>query len=134
MSIFVGDLIEAKVDHPTLGQHTFYPKSSESSTIDRGGLRTNDDENQVTANGNIWQLNLVRGHFEMVVSNDENIQNDADFVTKLAGSKEDGEWTISHTNGAIYGLTGRPVGSIQPDLNVGTFTMKVAGKVTKISG
>jgi hypothetical protein len=135
MSATAGDLIEARVEHPTLGNHTFYPKSNESVTKDGGGYRANDDANAVTAVGMITQINLVRASLEMVVANDENVREDADFAIALSGAAVDGEWTFTHKNGVTLGMTGRPVGDIQPDLNVGTFTLKIAGtNMRKISG
>jgi hypothetical protein len=126
MSALAGDLLEARVQHPTLGNHVFYPKSNESVSRDPGGFRTNDDANQITSAGMITQINRVRGHMEMVVANDDNIRLDADFVASLMKDPVDGEWTFSHVSGVTYGGTGRPVGDIQPDLNAGTFTLKVA--------
>ena len=126
MSALAGDLIEASVSHPILGSHIFYPKSNESVNRDPGGIRVNDDANQITAVGMIVQMNRVRGYMEFTVASDDNIRKDADFVAELMASPENGEWTFSHITGVTYGGTGRPVGDIQPDLNAGTFTMKVA--------
>jgi hypothetical protein len=128
-----GDFIEVRVSHPTLGDHTFYPKSNEGNTFDPGGVRAVDDANMITGNGaeTIDQLNRVRSSFEIVCANDMNEREDAQFAASLGGDPVPGQWTVSHISGVTYGLTGRPVGDIQVDTNAGTFTLKVAGTVAQ---
>lgn len=127
MAIIGGDWLQITVQHPTLGKHTFLPKSNETSTFDVGGITTNDDANQVTATRQgIWQMNMARGFLETVVANDMNEGQDVIFAKKLSGDPVDGTWTASHINGSIWGFTGRPVGDIQADMNAATFTLKVA--------
>lgn len=128
-----GDFIEVRVSHPTLGDHTFYPKSNEGNTFDPGGVRAVDDANMITGNGaeTIDQLNRVRSSFEIVCANDMNEREDSQFAAALGGDPVPGQWTISHISGVTYGLTGRPVGDIQVDTNAGTFTLKVAGAVAQ---
>jgi hypothetical protein len=131
-----GDFIEVRVSHPVLGDHVFEPKSNEGNTFDLGGARTSDDANAITGAGNpIWQLNMTRGFFEVVVANDANTKNDAQFAADLSAHPEPGEWTFTHINGVVWGMTGKPVGDIQPDTNAATFTLKVSGgKPVKIVG
>lgn len=136
MASIGGDFKEIKVSHPTLGDHIFLPKSNEGNTFDPGGVRTGDDANMITGSGEpIWSLNTVRAFFEVVVANDMNTRADAIFAAKLAGDNVDANWTLSHRNGTVWGLSGRPVGDINPDTNVATFTLKIAGSITtKIVG
>ena len=63
MANFIGgDIIEAVCSHPTLGDFRFQAKSNESFTMDKGGIRTNDDANSVTGAGEmIQQMNRVYG-------------------------------------------------------------------------
>lgn len=134
MATTAGDWLEIKVDHPTLGQHTFYPKSNEGSNFVKGGIRTNDDDNQTASGDPIWQMNFVRGSLEVVIADDMNVRLDSDFANQLTASPVDGNWTCSHINGSIWGFSGRPVGDITTDTNAGTFTLKIAyaGKPNKI--
>ena len=122
-----GDADEIVCQHP-LGDFRFFPKSGESYTIDTGGVRANDDANQITTSGKMMsQLNTVRGSFEgpMAIDTDgEALENAA----KLSAHPENGSWTFSLLNGRVHKMIGRPVGDIQEDTNAGTFTLKVAGE------
>ena len=131
-----GDFIEVRVSHPVLGDHVFFPKSNEGNTFDPGGFKTNDDANGITGSGEpIWQMNNSRGFFEVVVANDANDRNDAQFASDLQSSPIPGDWTFSHVNGVVWGMTGKPVGDINVDTNAATFTLKVSGgKPVKIVG
>jgi hypothetical protein len=126
-----GDILQVTVNHPTLGDHTFYPKSNEGNTFDPGGVRAVDDANMITGNGleTIDQLNRVRASFEIVIAQDANEREDAQFASQLAGDPLPGTYTVSMLNGVTYGFNGRPVGDIQVDTNASTFTLKVAGAV-----
>ena len=55
MAFVGGDLLEISASHPEFGDRTFYPKAAESFTLNKGGVRTNDDANSVTSNGTIIQ-------------------------------------------------------------------------------
>lgn len=122
-----GDVDEIVCQH-TLGEFRFNPKSNESATIDKGGIRANDDANQLTSNGQMMsQMNRVRWGVECPVAvdmiNDVELEN----VSKLAAHPDLGTWTFSMINGAVYKGKGRPVGDIQMDSNAGTMTLKIAG-------
>lgn len=122
-----GDVDEIVCQH-ILGEFRFNPKSNESFTIDRGGIRANDDANQVTSNGQMMsQLNRVRWSVEGSIAVD--IVNDKELseIGNLSKHPELGVWTISMTNGAVYKGKGRPVGDIQTDTNAGTMTLKISG-------
>jgi len=128
MATYGGDLISATVNHPILGNHTFYAKSNEAVNKSTGGFRANDDANAISGDGlPIWTLTQERGFMEFTVANDERNREDAKFASDLAGDLDDGEWVFTHKNGVTWALTGRPVGDINPDMNPATFTMKVAG-------
>lgn len=131
-----GDITEVTYNHPTLGTGVFYPKSNESSNYDLGGIRKNDDANQVDGAGrSIHQMNRVRWSYELTVANDMNATNpEVEQANALAADPEEADWTFTHINGTVYGGKGSVVGDIQPDGNVATFTLKVAGggKLAKV--
>ncbi len=137
MSVNGGDLVEITYNHPTLGSGVLYPKSGEGSTFDEGGIRNNDDANGIDGAGRaIFQKNRVRWSLECVISNDQNVENEAQKVRALCESSEDTTWTITHINGTVWEAKGQPVGDIQPDGNEATFTLKISGGgvMAKISG
>ena len=122
-----GDILEITYNHPTIGSGVLFPKANESTTLDLGGFRNNDDASQVTTSGQLMvQKNRVAGSFEVTVENDNNLRNDLKQMVDVAGAIEEAEWTIQHISGAVYRGSGVPVGDMQVDLNTGTFTLKVA--------
>lgn len=132
-----GDIIEVTVNHPTLGTGIFKIKSNESSTLDLGGIRKNDDANQISTDGTtmIRQMNMTAWSAEFTVINDTSAPVPAaELVCALMESPEEGDYTIALINGIVYGGQGSPVGDNQPDANTSTFTMKIngAGKLKKI--
>lgn len=123
-----GDVIEIRYAHPDLGNGVFYAKANESNTMNLGGLRTNDDANQVAGNGEpIFQTNRTLGSWEMVIANDMQGENTLQKASDLAASPVSADWVISISNGTSWGMTGKPVGALETDGNVATFTLKVAG-------
>ncbi|MNQ44429.1 hypothetical protein D3C85_581840 [compost metagenome] len=123
-----GDVDEIVCQH-TLGEFRFAPKSNESATVDFGGVRVNDDANQVTANGqNMKQQNRAKWSVEVPVAVDMVSENNTlEDIAKLAAHPDDGTWTFSFLNGAVFRGKGCPVGDIQGDSNAGTVTLKTAG-------
>lgn len=123
-----GDADEIVCQH-TLGEFRFAPKSNESFTVDMGGVRVNDDANQVTANGqNMKQMNRAKWSVEGPVAVDMTSTNTTlDDIAKLCAHPDDGVWTFSFLNGAIFRGKGSPVGDVQGDSNAGTVTLKVSG-------
>jgi len=131
-----GDVIEIVCNHPTLGDFRFDAKSNESFTIDRGGIRNNDDANSVTGSGRtIDQKNRVGWSVEGPIAVDLASNYEQEALDKLSESPDHGVWTISHISGAIYKGTGRPVGDLQPDTNTAQMSIKIAGggKLEKIA-
>jgi hypothetical protein len=131
-----GDVLELRVNHPTLGSRIFFPKAGEDNSYDLGGFRNEDDASAVTSSGEmINKKNRVRGSFEVVLANDQSVREDADFCVELAESTELADWSFSIVNGSVYGGKGVIVGDIQPNINAATFSLKVAfeGKVNKLA-
>lgn len=123
-----GDIIEVTYNHETLGSGTFFPKAAEDSTYDLGGFRANDDANMIDGGGNmIDQLNRVRPFFEVVLSWDRNIKQELEKLSSLAASPILADWDITHIDGSVYRLRGKPVGDVQGNANAATTTLKVAG-------
>ena len=131
-----GDITEITFNHPTVGSGTLFPKANESNALDLGGYRTNDDANQIVADGSlILQKNRTRAFFEAMVENDNNLREDMQKVVAITESPLLAEWTITLDGGAIYKGLGQPVGDLQVDVNTGMFTLKVAcDRIEKIAG
>lgn len=131
MSVVSGDIIEVTVNHPTLGAKTFRVKSAEDSTYDIGGQRSADEANGIDGTGGmIDTMNRVRPFFEVMAVWDMVIGKELEFAQQLQSSPVLGDWTITHINGSVHGLTGKPVGDLNGNGNAGTFTLKVAGQGT----
>jgi hypothetical protein len=123
-----GDIVEITFNHPDLGSGTIFPKAAEDSTFNLGGFRSADEENMVTANGEmIDKINRVRWSFSDTVAWDMNIREDLQKVSDLAASPKPATWTFQHINGTIYGGTGKPVGPYEGNGNAATFTLKISG-------
>lgn len=131
-----GDITEINFNHDLIGSGTFFAVANQGNTYDEGGFRSSDDANMIASDGQmIDQINRQRGMFEVVIENDQNIRNDAAVLKQLAASPVLATWTFSIVNGAVYKGTGKPVGDIQPDINNGQLTLKVAGgEFVKIIG
>lgn len=125
-----GDIVEIRYSHPTIGQGVFKAKAKESNSYDIGGFRNEDDANKINSAGELINTkNRVRGFFECVVEDDMNIENSARTATELAADTVAADWTFSVVNGAVFSGSGIIVGDIQPDIDAGTFTLKVAAAI-----
>lgn len=128
MANFVfGDCVEITCNH--LGNtYRFYPKANESFNVDPGGLRANDDMNQITSNGQMMsQLNRARWAIDGPIAVDQLSNAELTALPLMAGSPSLGVWQFAFISGAIYKGTGRPVSDIAQDSNSGTMTLKVSG-------
>lgn len=122
-----GDIIEVTYNHPTIGSGVFFPKAAEGNTFDPGGIRNSDDANGIAGDGSlILTKNRVRGFFEIMIENDMNTRNDAEVIKALSADPLPAQWTISVINGTVWAGSGVPVGDINPDVNAGTMTLKIA--------
>lgn len=127
MNFLGGDILEIVCQH-TLGEFRFQAKSNEAFTLDPGGIRTNDDANQVTGGGQmIAQKNRVRWSMEGPIAVDFASDNELKNLRELAGHPDLGTWTISHISGTIYKGQGTVVGDLNADTNAAQMTLKVAG-------
>lgn len=127
MNFLGGDILEIVCQH-TLGEFRFQAKSNEAFTLDPGGVRTNDDANQITGGGQmIAQKNRVRWSMEGPIAVDFVSDNELKNLRELAAHPDLGTWTISHISGTIYKGQGTVVGDLNADTNAAQMTLKVAG-------
>jgi len=131
MSVF-GDMLEITCNHSG-NDYRFYPKANESFTVDKGGIRNNDDANQITTSGILMvQKNRTRGMIEGPISSESNTEKDLNTLSK---SPIPGTWTFVSISGKVYKSVrgGVIVGDIQSDSNAGTITLVVsAGEFEEI--
>lgn len=128
MANFVfGDVLNIVVTH--LGTtYRFSPKSNESGTLDPGGIRGNDDKNQITSNGQMMrQLNRERWLVDCPIACDTIGNTEFTALNIMAASPVLGSWQFELISGAIYIGQGCPVGEISTDTNAGTIPLKVSG-------
>ena len=132
-----GDLKEATYNHPVEGQATILLKSGEANTYNIGGVVNNDDASSIATNGElIMTKGRVRAFFEQVAVNStaNGVDSLADKMAALQASDVPADWTFTTQARAVYGGSGWPVGEITPDLQAGTFTLKVVlGVLNKIA-
>ncbi len=128
MSAVGGDIISASFKHPTIGSGTIFPKAGESSTLDLGGIRSDDSEDGVDGSGEmIDKMTRKRWGGEMVAAWDNNVRQELEKVTLLAASPVPATWIISHISGAVYKGTGKPVGDLKGAADNATFPLKLGG-------
>lgn len=137
MSSIGGDISEVTWNHPTLGTGRFAPKSGEDSSYVLGGLTTDDDENGVDGQGQpIYTMTRQRPSFDVVVAWDMNNDLTLEKAQALAESPIETDWTITNAaSGVVYGMKGKPVGTLTGNGKNATFPLKVAGggKLKKIA-
>jgi hypothetical protein len=123
-----GDITEIRYSHPVLGSGVFYPKSAEDSEYDLGGFTNSDDVNMVDGGGGqIVQKNRKLWHFSIKCANDSNTRKDLEAAQSLMNSPVAADYTISHSNGSVYGGKGLPVGDLMGNGNTATFDLKIQG-------
>lgn len=126
--MIAGDMKEIVCTHPTLGTYHFEAKANESYNIDKGGVRVNDDNSNVTGNGkHIKIMNLVGWSVEGPIMVDLKSSYEEDAMIALAASPDPGVWTFSHISGMIRKGTGQPLGDINVDTNNAQLKIKIGG-------
>lgn len=128
MAAVGGDIIEITVNHPTLGEATFYPVADEDFTFDPGGKRTEDDQSAIDGGGRpIRKITQKRWKISGPISWDMNGADEVAFLSDLAANPVEGNWTVAHINGVIWGGKGSPVGDFEANTTAATFTLNVSG-------
>lgn len=123
-----GDIIEITYNHPVIGSGVFYPKSSEDSTFDTGGFRSNDDDKSIDGAGNmIDQITRGRWSFAGTISWDANVAQELEQLVALCTSPVLGTYTFTSINGTVYQGLGKPVGDIKGNGNTAQASVKFAG-------
>ena len=131
MATYGGDIIEITVNNPNVGSIILFPKSSEDSTYDNGGFRTNDDANMIDGSGAaIYQKNRTRPSFMVKIRWDMINAQELEFLSAITSDTSESTWTFTNTNGVIYKLTGTQVGDLTGNGNDSTIDLKVAGSGT----
>ena len=128
MSNVGGDITEITFTHPTIGSGTFYAKSGEDAVVNYGGLRSADEVQNITGNGdNIDIMTNSRWRVEVVCAWSTTEREDSKVLNELAASTVPADWTFQHVSGAIYGAKGKPVGDLDGSLGNATFTLITSG-------
>lgn len=123
-----GDIIDVTCAHSALGTFRFAPKANEAFTLNKGGIRNNDDNNGTTGAGiAIWQKNRMRWSLEGPIAVDLASDNEMAGLDKLSASPIEGVWTLTSIAGVVYTGKGMPVGELPTDSNTVQLTLKVAG-------
>ena len=114
-----GDVVDIVCVHNGI-TYRFSPKANESFNIDKGGIRVNDDANQITSNGQIMrQLNRFRWMVDGPIAVDNISGYEQDALNVMSASPALGVWQFSLISGAILKGVGSPVGDIALDSNAG---------------
>ncbi len=128
-----GDITELQCNHP-LGLFTFYPVSNVDSTYDLGGIRTDDNMDDIDGSGSpIYKMNRKRASFECTIAWNMGGNATLEDVVAMAGAVEEGTWVATNINGVIYKLVGKPVGDLQGNGNTSRFPLKISGANLVIS-
>lgn len=122
---FGGDIIELKVEHPTVGSFTLEPKANEDAEFDSGGIRMSDDDAMITAAGNvILSGTRTRPYIQVTVAiNDDLLDN----IIAWVESAELATITMTMINGTVKRGKAIPVGDIKPSTQNSTIQLKLAG-------
>ena len=122
-----GDILEITFNHKVEGNFSVFCKSNESGTLEKGGLRSNDDENAITGAGTLLdQMNRVVAYFEAPPVDWDMTDTDAlEKLSKLAESPFLSDIVISSITGTNWGGRGKPAGAIPGDTNTGLVTLKL---------
>lgn len=123
-----GDILEITYNHPTIGSGSLFPKSSEDSTYNLGGFRSEDDMAKIAGDGSmIDTINRNRWSFEIPTSWDQNVANELEVINQLSASPVETEFTITSINGTVWGAKGKPVGETPGNGNTSLITLKLSG-------
>lgn len=131
-----GDILEVAVNHSVLGSYTWYPKAGEASSWDLGGYTSEDNAQGIDGGGRfIDKMSRKRPFVSITPSWEMNNGNDLKVAQDHMDSPILGTYTITHVNGSIWQLQGKPVGDLTGDGGAATFPLKISGtgKTKKIN-
>lgn len=130
MSYIGGQLTTIKYNHPTLGTATFACKSSEDSTINLGGIRTDSAMTDIAGDGQaIRKMNINRWSIDTTIAFDSTAMAKSALaqLTALAGDSTESVWTATHISGSVYSGSGFPVDILDGNLGSATIKLKLEG-------
>ena len=128
--INVGDLKEIRWNIPDAGQGVYFSKSGETHTLDPGGVRVDDSEDNLDTGGNFIAVKrLAPWCYEATVQNSEGDSSRMELETlnELSGSNNPTVFTFVSISGITYVATGSIVGDIKVDRQKGTISFKAMG-------
>jgi len=126
MGYIGGQLTQITFNHPTLGTGTFAPKSSDDSTINLGGIRSDSGVTDIAGDGTaIRKMNLHRWMVDTTVAFDSTAmaKSGLSILSALAADAKEAVWKFTHISGSVYSGSGFPVDVV--DGNLGTATIKI---------
>ncbi len=130
MGYIAGQLTTLKYNHPTLGTGTFACKSTEDSTINLGGIRTDSAMTDIAGDGQaIRKMNINRWSIDTTIAFDSTAkaQSALALVSALAANPSEATWTATHINGSVYSGSGFPVDILDGNLGSATIKLKIEG-------
>lgn len=126
----VGFLKEVRWSNPDAGAGKFYSKEGETHTLDPGGLRNADDEENLDSSGTfIMEKGMKPWCYEavIVVSEANAFRQELEKFTALAASNNATNWIFVSISGVAYTASGCIVGDIKVDRMKGTISFKAMG-------
>ena len=126
----VGDLKEIRWNNPDVGAGKYFTKSGETHTLDPGGLRVDDSEDNLDTGGNfINQKKLAPWCYEATVAVSEGDSNrmELETLSALSGSNNATTFIFISQNDIAYTATGSIVGDVKVDRQKGTISFKAMG-------
>ena len=126
MSIGAGDLLEVRFNNADAGNGTFFYKSGEEASMDRGGFR-NEDPLGMSGDGQaIVKKNRMPWSLSGTIVWDRTTATLQQLVN-LAQSNQDTVFTFFGINGSIDTATGTVVGDIIGSYQDATVPIKLSG-------
>lgn len=135
MSVGAGDLIECRFNNPDVGTGTFFFKSGEDSSLDRGGFRASDPLAMSGDGQAIITKNRMPWEVEGTLVWYRNTTMTLEQLVALVESNNDTTFTYFWVNGAIDTAVGTIVGDIKGSHQDATIPIKMSGggKVTPVN-
>lgn len=133
MSYIAGQLTQITFNHPTLGTGTFAPKSSDDSTINLGGIRSDSGVTDIAGDGQaIRKMNLHRWMVDTTIAFDSTAKSKSGLalLSALAADPAEANWKFTHVSGSVYSGSGFPVDVVDGNLGAATIKIKFEGSNT----
>lgn len=135
MAFTAGDITEITATNNELGVNaSFKVKKGTDFTYSLGGVRTMDNEDGVTGDGEpIYDMQQTLWFVEGTVAWDMLSRDELQILANLSGAISETQWTFNCINGDVRGGTGKPVGDFS-GTNKSEISIKIAGggKLEKI--